>query len=592
MAKIVTLKDKNGENVYPSTFSTLIYDNNGKSVDSSLNGLRGNISSNTSDEGKSIVINDSCNHGKLSISVKGNSSQNNKKGIQLFNVNDKRLSSWNSIFSIDDNDYIIANIPANTTENNIYYNFYTNKSNNLLENTDYLSITEIASIPTSCSINIISPSVDSQFKEYATFTKTSLKKITSKDNFDESTTMCRGYVIALPNCPGGTIKFRVSIIEDTSVTINNFKYESFTNKTVTPNPEYQENIISCDNPTLYVNGKNLFNLNNVMATTYFRSGVTDSLLLNNSEIQFTAKKNDAYYGFVFSIGNTPVHPDIILTPVSPNTTYSFYLSNQEFNKNFVSFFGSDKIAITPYTQFNASQFTFTTPSNCYYVHIRFGKGDAVVGQTYSTKIMFMQGDTITDFESYKEPQTLKIPYVLRGIGDIKDEITISDSKVEYIQRIAEETVTLNELSETSDYAGRYIGKYKIKNQYKAASYGNFCTSAKYKSWALPSQTEWVISTSSRAIYISPPLISEYTADTLNTYLSDKPITLIGCLETPITTDITGTEFGQSLLKLYCNSPTTTICTDSNVDITATYEISTSNYFQNKLAELKTKLGGV
>ena len=590
MAKIVTLKDKNGENIYPSTFSTLIYDNNGKSVDSALNGLRGNISSNTSDEGKSIVINDSCNHGKLSISVKGNSSQNNKKGIQLFNVNDKRLSSWNSIFSIDDNDYIIANIPANTTENNIYYNFYTNKSDNLLENTDYLSITEIASIPTSCSINIISPNVDSQFKEYATFTKTSLKKITSKDNFDESTTMCRGYVIALPNCPGGTIKFRVSIIEDTSVTINNFKYESFTNKTVTPNPEYQENIISCDNPTLCVSGKNLFNLNNVM--TYPKVGVTNSLLLNNSEIQFTVTRNDIYYGDVFRVGSTTTKPDIILTPVSPNTTYSFYLSNQELNKNFVSFFGSDKIAITPYTQFNASQFTFTTPSNCYYVHIRFGKGDAVVGQTYSTKIMFMQGDTISDFEPYKEPQALKIPYVLRGIGDVKDEITISDSKVEYIQRIAEETVTLNELSETSDYAGRYIGKYKIKNQYKAASYGNFCTSAKYKSWALPSQTEWVISTSSRAIYFSPPLTSEYTADTLNAYLSDKPITLIGCLETPITTDITDTEFGQSLLKLYCNSPTTTIYTDSNVDITATYEISTSNYFQNKLAELKTKLGGV
>lgn len=590
MAKIVTLKDKNGENIYPSTFSTLIYDNNGKSVDSALNGLRGNISSNTSDEGKSIVINDSCNHGKLSISVKGNSSQNNKKGIQLFNVNDKRLSSWNSIFSIDENDYIIANIPANTTENNIYYNFYTNKSNNLLENTDYLSITEIASIPTSCSINIISPNVDSQFKEYATFTRTSLKKITSKDNFDESTTMCRGYVIALPNCPGGTIKFRVSIIEDTSVTINNFKYESFTNKTVTPNPEYQENIISCDNPTLCVSGKNLFNLNNVM--TYPKVGVTNSLLLNNSEIQFTVTRNDIYYGDVFRVGSTTTKPDIILTPVSPNTTYSFYLSNQELNKNFVSFFGSDKIAITPYTQFNASQFTFTTPSNCYYVHIRFGKGDAVVGQTYSTKIMFMQGDTITDFESYKEPQTLKIPYVLRGIGDIKDEITISDSKVEYIQRIAEETVTLNELSETSDYAGRYIGKYKIKNQYKAANYGNFCTSAKYKSWALPSQTEWVISTSSRAIYFSPPLISEYTADTLNAYLSDKPITLIGCLEAPITTDITDTEFGQSLLKLHCNSPTTTIYTDSNVDITVTYEISTSNYFQNKLAELKTKLGGV
>lgn len=595
MAKIATLKDKNGENIYPSTFSTLIYDNNGKSVDSSLNGLRGNISSNTSDEGKSIVINDGCNHGKLSISVKGNSSQNNKKGIQLFNVNDKRLSSWNSIFSIDDNDYIIANIPANTTENNIYYNFYTNKSDNLLENTDYLSITEIASIPTSCSINIISPNVDSQFKEYATFTKTSLQKITSKDNFDESTTMCRGYVIALPNCPGGTIKFRVSIIEDTSVTINNFKYESFTNKTMTPNPEYQENIISCDNPTLYVSGKNLFNLNNVIATDYPRIGMTNSLLLGNSEIQFTGTRNDIYYGSVYNVGNTLTKPDIMLTPVSPNTTYSFYLSNQELNKNFVSFFGSDKIAITPFTQFKTSQFTFTTPSNCYYVHIRFGKGDAVVGQTYSTKIMFMQSDTITDFESYKEPQTLKIPYVLRGIGEIKDEIIIrEDGSGQLIQNIynVQNVKSTGDIQKDTSKTNTDLIYFNIDAPLaKASTFSQIeCYSNKF---AWENKNIWAMDAYGMDIYTSSNnktriLLRIEKNEDINTIL-ENGLTVQYILAEPIISELTIDEI-NCILKTY--SPTTTIYTDSNADITATYEISTSNYFQNKLAELKTKLGGV
>lgn len=420
MAKIVTLKDKNGENVYPSTFSTLIYDNNGKSVDSALNGLRDNISSNTSDEGKSIVINDGCNHGKLSISVKGNSSQNG-----------------------------------------------------------------------------------------------------------------------------------------------------------TPTPETPVDIISCDNPTLYVNGKNLWDstLQLIAGNVNMENGAYIATDVSNMRID-VAYDSKALRSIYIKKGTT--------------ISFSFKTNISTDKERYLCIKLSDESYKNILIK-NANSVTYTATEDI--VNI----GMVIYGSVKGDKLYDVQlelNDTITDFEPYKEPQTLKIPYVLRGIGDIKDEITISDSKVEYIQRIAEETVTLNELSETSDYVGRYIEKYKIKNQYKAASYGNFCTSAKYKSWALPSQTEWVISTSSRAIYFSPPLTSEYTADTLNAYLSDKPITLIGCLETPITTDITDTEFGQSLLKLHCNSPTTTIYTDSNVDITATYEISTNNYFQNKLAELKTKLGGV
>lgn len=441
MAKIVTLKDKNGENVYPNTFSTLIYDNNGKSVDSTLNGLRGNISSNTSDEGKSIVINDSCNHGKLSISVKGNSSQNG-----------------------------------------------------------------------------------------------------------------------------------------------------------TPTPKTPVDIINCDNPTLYVNGKNLFNLNNVMATTYPRIGVTDSLLLNNSEIQFTGTRNDIYYGTVYSVGNTPVYPDIILTPVSPNTTYSFYLSNQELNKNFVSFFGSDKIAITPYTEFNTSQFSFTTPSDCYYVHIRFGKGDAVVGQIYSTKIMFMQGDKITDFEPYKEPQILKIPYVLRGIGDVKDEIIIrEDGSGQLIQNIynVQNVKSIGDIQKDTSKTNTDLIYFNIDAPLaKASTFSQIeCYSNKF---AWENKNIWARNAYGMDIYTSPKnnktiiLLRIEKNEDINTIL-ENGLTIQYILAEPIISELTIDEI-NCILKTY--SPTTTIYTDSNVDITATYEISTNNYFQNKLAELKTKLGGV
>ncbi|WP_288681626.1 hypothetical protein [uncultured Eubacterium sp.] len=440
MGKVVTLKDKNGENVYPSTFSTLIYDNNGKSVDSALDGLRSNISTNTSDEGKSIVINDCCNHGKLSIDVKGNSFQNG-----------------------------------------------------------------------------------------------------------------------------------------------------------TPTPKTPVGIISCDNPTLYVSGKNLFNLNNVMATTYPRSGVKDSLLLNNSEILFTTIRNDVYYGTVFSIGNTPVHPDIILTSVSPNTTYLFYLSNQELNKNFVSFFDSDKIAITPYTEFKTSQFSFTTPSDCYYVHIRFGKGDAVVGQTYSTKIMFMQGDKITDFEFYKEPQTLKIPYVLRGIGDVKDEIIIrEDGSGQLIQNIynVQNVKSTGDIQKDTSKTNTDLIYFNIDAPLaKASTFSQIeCYSNKF---AWENKNIWAMDACGMDIYTSSNnktriLLRIEKNDDINTIL-ENGLTIQYILAEPIISELTIDEI-NCIFKTY--SPTTTIYSDSNADLMATYEISTNNYFQNKLAELKIKLGGV
>ena len=75
---------------------------------------------------------------------------------------------------------------------------------------------------------------------------------------------------------------------------------------------------------------------------------------------------------------------------------------------------------------------------------------------------------------------------------------------------------------------------------------------------------------------------------INTIL-ENGLTVQYILAEPIISELTIDEI-NSILKTY--SPTTTIYTDSNADITATYEILTSNYFQNKLAELKTKLGGV
>lgn len=123
--------------------------------------------------------------------------------------------------------------------------------------------------------------------------------------------------------------------------------------------------------------------------------------LSGNTYTFAATGSDMFYGNIASTGTSYTTGMGELFKVQPSTTYSLSLSNSNFSKNYVSFFNSSKVSLS-YQRYDSNSFSFTTPSNCYYICIRIGNGNSVNGTNYSTTIQLEAGATSTTFSSYQE----------------------------------------------------------------------------------------------------------------------------------------------------------------------------------------------
>lgn len=153
-----------------------------------------------------------------------------------FNLNDKKLV--NSLFTIDEDGWATVTVNNSTGTEIKYINFYTNKSNKIKQNTVYNIVLETKNVTGAGIIVPISQTDDnykSQFdKQYQTlynFSELSSKSIKiikakSIEDFSDSTTFLRSFV-RFDVRQSGSITFRISVIEDTNVTAENFVYEPY-----------------------------------------------------------------------------------------------------------------------------------------------------------------------------------------------------------------------------------------------------------------------------------------------------------------------------------------------------------------------------
>ena len=81
-----------------------------------------------------------------------------------------------------------------------------------------------------------------------------------------------------------------------------------------------------------------------------------------------------------------------------STKVSVSISNTAFNKNYITFLDENKVTITTKGS-STSEFSINLTGNEKYFVIRFGKGDAVVGQTYETTVMVNIGE-LMEYEPY------------------------------------------------------------------------------------------------------------------------------------------------------------------------------------------------
>lgn len=177
----------------------------------------------------------------------------------LFDVNDTR-DITNGITKIED-DWITATYDNTNGTSIKWLNYFTNKSKLLKENTNYAIFLEVKEVNGNRSITLISNNNDSnkaqfgisksyQFKDMSD--NTIYKYIaTTRDNFSDCYTMLRTFISIHPG-ESGSITFRISVVENTDLTVEDFEYKPYDQKEILI-PFKKENLFDKDNPNILDN---------------------------------------------------------------------------------------------------------------------------------------------------------------------------------------------------------------------------------------------------------------------------------------------------------------------------------------------------
>ena len=227
---------------------------------------------------------------------------------------------------------------------------------------------------------------------------------------------------------------------------------------------YFEGMQSVKMPVLTTVGKNLFDISKVIKNSSFSTNGNTIVYTSTSSIVnisiFTGKSAMA----------TPLG-DFEGIKVSPNTEYT--LTN-ESNTNFRIVFNditkniNNVIIGDGYLFVNNSETkTFTTPSWCEYIDIKFGGG--AVGEYTISNLQLEQGSTATTYEPYKSNiLTVNEDVTLRSNGSVYDELDLLTGKL--TQRIGEDgSVLTQEVVKTVDLTSLLDKPFEETNHYQVSS---------------------------------------------------------------------------------------------------------------------------
>ena len=150
----------------------------------------------------------------------------------LFDLDDVKLLTNNEKITtnVDDDGFIHVDIDNTGYSFEIFANYWTNISKNLITNHDYLGIIEVKEYSGSGYNCFVGTENVSQFKTGITYwnqkTGIFIKKITTKDSFTDTYMMLRSFI----QCPANSkvsITYRISIIADLTVTPDTFTYQPY-----------------------------------------------------------------------------------------------------------------------------------------------------------------------------------------------------------------------------------------------------------------------------------------------------------------------------------------------------------------------------
>lgn len=180
------------------------------------------------------------------LKLEGKTTQETRSGRNLYNYKDTNAYVTSGI-TVDDEGWISITYDNTSGSSIAYFNYWTNNLN-LQTNTNYNIITEIKSVSGSGALFPMSSFTSSgQFLDYIAYGFDGISNNdviaqikTTKDNFTYIGDGLRTF-IQFDVGQSGSITFRISVLEDTTITPTSFVYEPYG---AMPSPSYPSEMIS------------------------------------------------------------------------------------------------------------------------------------------------------------------------------------------------------------------------------------------------------------------------------------------------------------------------------------------------------------
>lgn len=356
--------------------------------------------------GKSLHITDSAKYSKNKLEISGDMKQENRSGKNSFNINDKK--TVDEVYTVDDEGWITCEYDNSEGTDIKYLRYYTNNLK-LKTNTQYAIFVEIKNASGTGRLSPISYYTDSQFVKTFDIYFSDLKPddiykfvVGTKDNFSQSLYGLRTLCIFQPG-KSGSITFRISVLEDTSVTTDNFKYEKYG---AMPSTEFPSMPVVCTGvQKIRQFGENWFNKNNISKINAVFG--TSSIIANSSAKSFYIKiEPDTYtisrkvIGSRFVVGTTANIPKIGETIIERRTS-------------------------------SGSSITLTTSKNANYLVVYYLYNSSENEQEILDSIQIERGSKATEYKSYiEEINTLDLKNTeLCAIKDTNGNVVAQDRAV-------------------------------------------------------------------------------------------------------------------------------------------------------------------
>ena len=371
----------------------------------------------------------------------GNSTQETRSGDNLYNF--KNISTVSNTATTDKNGWITMTVDNSNGETVRYCNYWT-KNLDLKANTKYNIIMEVKKVTGTGAIRSFNYyNNDGQFNGSSYFTFDSLSDgvikqniCTTKESFDSVSQGLRTYAVFNAG-QSGSITFRLSVLEDISVTPETFKYEQYG---ASPSPDFPSEIVNTLNQGTYQTY--LGNDNYIFDLPVDLAGIGD---VKN---ELVINKENGTFEFTENIGKVVLDGSETIVKLSQSiNTYKFKTNLFSSNNDNLVTYTSDKFKPIK-------------------VSDRYQDKTFFINQDGDITISFNEKTTLEDFKTWLSENPVTVYYQLATPNVITGTLTKKEYDTTWytlgnflVTKVTDDEVNDKTTFEALDYTKRFNQRY-------------------------------------------------------------------------------------------------------------------------------------